>query len=35
MAVQLATDLRPYADGSGVRIPLVADNLQAANEPTA
>jgi len=34
MAVRLATDLRPSADGSAVRTPVVA-KLQAASVPVA
>jgi len=35
MAVRLAVDLRPSADGSAVRKSLVAGQLQAASEPIA
>jgi len=35
MAVRLAADLRPSADGSAVRISLVAGQLQAASVPIA
>jgi len=35
MAVRLAADLRPSADGSAVRTSLVAGQLQAASEPIA
>ena len=35
MAVRLAADLRPSADGSAVRTSLVADQLQAARAPIA
>jgi len=33
MVVRLAADLRPTADGSAIRISLVADQLQAASVP--
>ena len=35
MAVRLAADLRPSADGSAVRTSLVAGQLQAASVPIA
>ena len=35
MAVRLAADLRPSADGSAVRTSLVASQLQAASVPIA
>jgi len=35
MAVRLATDLRPSADGSAVRTSLGAGQLQAASVPIA
>ena len=33
MALRLAADLRPSADGSAIRTSLVADQLQAASVP--
>ena len=35
MAVRLAADLRPSADGSAVRTSLVVGQLQAASVPVA